>query len=167
MEEITRLYRKKKLDLEDLEITDKKTGEIKEFSKGSITQTFVTNQVLYNYQSFVYLNTIRLTELVNNIKPGDLALLVTISLNLLYNYNICMLDKEKPHTTSSISKIIGNSVQATKVKLDRLVALGVLAYQKIPGRKDLGKVYIVNPLYIKLGDKHSESLPKIFGDIHN
>jgi len=163
MDKITQVYIYKKINIQDFDIANKVTGETNEFASGSLNQMIKTNQVKYDYGSFIYLNTNKLSLLLENgITLSDLGLLTAISKNLLFNYNICMLDDEKPHTTNSISKIIGYSEQRTKIKLHTLVELGVLAYQKIPGRKDFGKVYIVNPLYIRIGEKFSDSIPEMF-----
>lgn len=170
MDKITRVFKTNPMKKDEFEIINKKTGEINEFGDRDVYQKIPTKEVKYNYENYVYLNTGRLMLLLmdgkkDGLKPCDLALLIEVSCNLSYAYNICMRDKEMPHSTLSISEMIGNTEQATKKKLNRLIELRLLALEKIPGKKEWGKVYIVNPYFIRIGDKFSDLIPKIFKDL--
>jgi hypothetical protein len=163
MTEITKVYKKKKIDLKNLDTTNLLTGEINEFSNDTVYKVIETNQVEYSFDSYVYANTIRIQSIVKEgIKLGDLGLLMAITVKLQPNYNVCMMDDETPHTTKSISMMINYSVDRTKAKLDNLVASGILAYAKIPGKMGDKKVYIVNPIYVRLGKTFSNYLPALF-----
>lgn len=172
MEKITRVKRKQIVDLKGRSVADIKTGEIFNFSDlENVTKEIPTHEVKYSYDEFAYFNTGKLKLLLNNddnsIKLIELALLFVLSCNLSFGHNICMMDVERPHNTKSISEIINYSEQATKKLLNRLVKSGVLAYEKFPGKKDFGKVYIVNPYYVRIGEKFSDLIPGFFKDVIN
>lgn len=122
-----------------------------------------TNQVSYNYKKYVYANTIDLSMLGNNnIGLQNLGLLLFLSCNLKPIYNICMADEEKAHTAKSIAKALSYSENHIKRNLNELEELGVIVYRKIPGHESLGKVYIINPMYIKNGKNTSKIIPTFF-----
>ena len=142
------------------------TGETIDAQALDLIRRTSTGEISINSKKFVYLDTDKLSILLaNGIKQVDLALLITISSNMLIGYNICLETDDKPHTTSSIAKLIDNTDQAVKIKLNRLIKLDVLYYGIMKENKKLGKVYIVNPHIIRKGIKLKGSLATIFDDI--
>lgn len=148
------------------EIVNIETGEIIDVSDLGYIQR---NKSDYNeYSSKLYFNvdTDQLFKLLaNGIKQVELALLISISSNLMIKTNVCMINDEKPHTTESIAKLIGTTTQSVKRNLKSLQKLGVLHYGILKENKMLGKVYIVNPHIIRKGRKMKQSLGTIFDEI--
>jgi hypothetical protein len=148
------------------EIVNIETGEIIDVSDLGYIQR---NKADYNeYSSKLYFNvdTDQLFKLLaNGIKQVELALLISISSNLMIKTNVCMINDEKPHTTESIAKLIGTTTQSVKRNLKSLQKLGVLHYGILKENKMLGKVYIVNPHIIRKGRKMKQSLGTIFDEI--
>lgn len=148
------------------EIVNIETGEIIDVSDLGYIQR---NKADYNeYSSKLYFNvdTDQLFKLMaNGIKQVELALLISISSNLMIKTNVCMINDEKPHTTESIAKLIGTTTQSVKRNLKSLQKLGVLHYGILKENKMLGKVYIVNPHIIRKGRKMKQSLGTIFDEI--
>lgn len=163
MDKITKVTRREKIDFKDTQITNKITGEIIDLSNDNLYRTIDTDQIEYHYDSYVYTNTERVQSLLESeISLGDLGLLMAISVKLLPVQNICMMDDKTPHTTKSISECIHYSVDRTKTKLDNLIELGVLAYEKINWNKGSKKVYIVNPFYVRRGKIFTNYIPTLF-----
>ena len=159
-------YKDTKLNTTNKMLVDSETGEIVEIGNINVMARTSTGEISINSKTFVYLDTDKLSILLaNGIKQVELALLMTISSNLLLGSNICMINDDNPHTTLSIAKLIGNTEQAVKLKLNRLKHLGVLHYGIMRENKRLGKVYIVNPHIIRKGVKLKGSLATIFDDI--
>lgn len=151
------------------ELVDPKTGEIFDLKNSNVIVRKETGNFSINSTSYVYLDTYKLSILINKgIKQVDLALLITLSSNLHYynnaGYNICMKD-DNPHTTKSIGQLINNSPQATKNKLNNLIGLGLLYHGEIKEKKGWGKVYVVNPHLIRKGKSVKKYLGEIFNDI--
>ena len=145
------------------ELVDTETGEIIDTSELGLIQRASTGEISISSKTYAYLDTNVLSNLIKiGIKQVDLALLVTLSSNLLIGCNVCMKDENDPHTTSSIAKLIGNSDQAVKIKLNRLIKLKALHYGILKENKRLGKVYIINPHIIRKGLKFKASLGIIF-----
>lgn len=166
MESIIRKTKTARVSFKNIQTANTVTGELNEFADLTMLRQEATNEVEYRYSTFVVLNTLRLMNLLKDgIKQCDLALITSISLNMRYGYNICMMDGEIPHDTKSIAELINEKEQSVRRKLKRLINLGVIAHQKMPWLQNLGKVYIVNPLYIKIGKHHSDALPGIFSQI--
>jgi hypothetical protein len=154
------------LNTTNRELVDTTTGETIDISGTNVMVRTSTGEITISSKAFVYLDTDKLSILLaNGIKQVDLALLMTISSNLLIGSNICMNNDDNPHTTSSIAKLIINTDQAAKIKLNRLEKLGVIHYGILKENKNLGKVYIVNPHIIRKGVKLKGSLGSIFDDI--
>jgi hypothetical protein len=159
-------YKDTKLNTSNKMLVDSSTGEIIEIGNINVMTRTSTGEISINSKTFVYLDTDKLSILLaNDIKQVDLALLLTISNNMLLGSNICLKNDDNPHTTSSIANLIGNTDQAVKLKLNRLTKLGVLHYGIMKENKRLGKVYIVNPHIIRKGVKLKGSLALIFDDI--
>jgi predicted transcriptional regulator len=158
-------YKEDQLSPERFALIDKETGVIEEFKNGIMVKKIKTDMVTFDSKSYLYLDTDRLKMLHSiGITETDLGLLMLISYNLSFIFNVCLQDDSKPHKTSSIRQLIKQSHQATKRKLNRLVELGVLAYEKIPLQEHNGKVYIVNPYLIRRGKDFSDYIPTIFHD---
>ncbi len=160
---IIRRYKDKKIK----HITDTETGEIIDTSELGLLQRTSTGEISINSKAFVYLDTDKLLILLaNNIKQVELALLITISSNLLLGSNICMKNENDPHNTESIAKLTNSTTQSVRGKLKKLEKLGVLYYGIMRENKRMGKVYIVNPHIIRKGLKLKNSLSMIFEDIY-
>ena len=159
---ITQRYKDKKIKY----ITDTETGEIINTSELGLLQRTGTGEISITSKAFVYLDTDKLLILLHNeITQVELALLITVSSNLLLGSNICMKDENDPHTTESIAKLTKTTTQSVRGKLKRLEKLGILHYGIMRENKRLGKVYIVNPHIIRRGVKLKGSLATLFDDI--
>lgn len=163
---IKQRYKDTKMNTANKVFADSETGEIIDTSGFNLMKRTSTGEISIDSKAFVYLDTDKLlTLLANDIKQVELALLITISGNLLLGSNICMKNDDNPHTTESIAKLIGTTPQSVKIKLNRLKQLGVLHYGIMKENKRLGKVYIVNPHIIRKGRKLKGSLATLFNDI--
>lgn len=153
-------------DTKAKEIIDPDTGEIIDVSFAGLIERKNTNDITFNSKAFVYLDTDQLFILLaNGITQVELALLVTISNNLMLGSNICMINDDKPHTADSIAKMIGTSRQSVKLKLKSLQKIGAIYHGIMKENKRLGKVYIVNPHIIRKGHKMKQSLRTTFDEI--
>ena len=153
-------------DTKAKEIVDLETGEIIDVSYTGLIERKSTNDISISSKAYVYFDTDQLfTLLANGIKQVELALLISISNNLMIGSNICMINDEKPHTADSIAKLIGTSRQSVKLKLKNLEKIGVIHHGIMKENIRLGKVYIVNPHIIRKGHKMRQSLGIIFGEI--
>jgi hypothetical protein len=153
-------------DTKAKEIVDYETGEIIDVSHTGLIERKSTNDISISSKAYVYLDTDQLfTLLANGITQVELALLVTVSNNLMIGSNICMINDDKPHTADSIAKLIGTTRQSVKLKLKNLDKIGVIYHGIMKENKRLGKVYIVNPHIIRKGHKMKQSLGTIFDEI--
>ena len=153
-------------DTKAKEIIDYETGEIIDLSHTGLIERKSTNEITISSKAYVYFDTDQLFTLLDNgIKQVELALLITISSNLMIGSNICMINDSKPHTTESIAKLIGTTPQSVKLKLNSLQKIGVINYGVMKEDKRLGKVYIINPHIIRKGHKMRQSLGIMFGEI--
>lgn len=165
MKRMEKKYKQRVLPSDKYEIVDKETGEIEDLKTGYMIERIPNYQVGFKSKSFLSFDTDSLKVLQSNgITETDMGLIMLISGNLSFNHNICMNNDKVPHTTLTISQMIKQSKQATKRKLNRLVELNILAYEKIPGNEHFGKVYMVNPYLLRRGKDFSEYLTKIFYD---
>ncbi|WP_088323122.1 hypothetical protein [Polaribacter tangerinus] len=134
------------------EIVDTTTGESFDISNSVLLKKISREEFSVNYSSFNYINNDKLRDLIAiGIKDVDLALILCMSLNLVQGQNICLAENGKPHSTASIAKMINQREQPVKIKLNRLIKLGLLYYGAI---KQVGynrKVYVVNPNFLKKG----------------
>ncbi len=166
METITKVFKKERVSLKNTETHDTNTGEPIDLENAYIYRLIDLKQVVYHCDYYVYLNTYRLSLLIKNgVDLSEIGLLMALSISLKPILNVCLQSDNKPHTTRSISELIGYSQNRTKKKLDKLVKLGVLGYQRMVGHKVLGKVYHVNPHYVRIGYNYSEAVPALFNDI--
>ena len=153
-------------DTKAKEIVDTQTGEIIDVSFAGLIERKNTNDITFNSKAFVYLDTDQLFILLaNGITQVELALLVTVSNNLMIGSNICMINDDKPHTAVSIAKMIGTSQQSVKLKLKSLEKIGAIHHGIMKENKRLGKVYIVNPHIIRKGHKMKQSLGTTFDEV--
>jgi hypothetical protein len=166
MGEVKIKQRNIKINTRNTQLYNTETGLLTEIKNADLYKRITTNEVSINYEEYVYLDTLKLKILLaKGIKPVDLALLVTLSCNLLNRYCVCMENEEEPHTTKSIAKLAGGTVQSVKTKLNRLISEGVLAYTISKSNEKWGKVYIMNPHIIRKGVILSKSICEIFDDI--
>ena len=164
MAKIVHRYQDKKLP-PNLKIIETATGEIKT-TQGSVFIRKSTGKINVEYKEFLYLNIEGLRILLSKgIKQVELGLLLTLCSNLKQNENICMQDTDEPHTTLSIAKLSGNTKQATKIKLNSLIKMGILDYSKALVKMKLKKVYRINPHIIKKGIDLDNQLATMFDDI--
>lgn len=141
------------------------TSELQAVKNANMWVSTATGEFEVSYNNYNYLDTNFANILLSRgIKQVDLALLISISTRLLNKYNIVMQDQDKPHTTASIAKIVRESPQGVRIKLKRLEQQGLLAYTTLEEKKNWGKVYIVNPHFIKKGRDYKESIIKMFKD---
>jgi len=153
-------------DTKAKEIIDYETGEIIDVSHTGLIERRSTDDITISSKAYVVLDTDQLFTLLDNgVKQVELALLISISSNLMIGSNICMINDAKPHTTESIAKLIGTTPQSVKLKLNSLQKIGVIHYGIMKENKRLGKVYIVNPHIIRKGHKMKQSLGTTFDEI--
>lgn len=165
MEKITKVYKNERVILKNTETHDTTTGEIIDLENAYLSRLIDLKLVEYHYDHYVYLNTNRLSQLIKHgVDLSEIGLLMAISIRLKPILNVCLQNDDKPHTTRSISELIGYSQDRTKKKLDKLVDLGIIGYQRIKGHEDLRKVYHVNPHYVRIGYNYSEEIPVLFND---
>lgn len=163
MKKLTHRYQDVKISMKNKAIVDTSTGEIIPVDNSTLFKRTSTGEITIHSQKYVYLDTINLTRLMNRgIKQVDLALLFSLSSNLLINYNICIDNQGQPLNTASIAKLICNKTQPTKRKLNSLINQGLLFYGN---HNRYGKVYIVNPYIIRKGRNLSSKVVKLFYDI--
>jgi hypothetical protein len=125
-----------------------------------------TGKINVDYKEYLYLNLESLREVLSNgITQVQLALLISISTNLLQNENICMQDNGEPHSAESIGKIIGHTQQAAKTKLNKLIKLGLIDYSKTRVGIVYKKVYRINHFLLKKGINLNEKLAPLFDPI--
>ncbi len=158
-------YKLNDYNIEQWALINKETSEIMNLKKGKITVIAPTGQVRVNSKSYVYLDTERLKVLrENGMTDIELGMLVLMTANLSFESNICMKDDKQPHTSLSISQMMGQTQQAVLKKLKRLIDLGVLVKGTFANMKHLGTVYLVNPHFIRRGKNFSGHLSNIFND---
>ena len=166
MGKIKEMYKDTKMNSVNRVFVDSETGEVIDTSGLTLLKRTSTGEISYNSKLYVTVDTDQLFNLLGNgITQVELALLITISSNLMLGSNICVINDEKPHTTESIAKLIGTTPQSVKLKLNRLVKLDLLHYGIMKEYKRLGKVYIVNPHIIRKGVKFKGSLKTMFDEI--
>ena len=120
--------------------------------------------ILYDYDKYFHIDTNNIKKLITSgIKLVDLALLITMSSNLEQEFNICLDQNDKPHTSKSLSKLTKSSQKSVKEKLDTLVDNGFL-YHGYARRKKFGKVYIINLHFVKETQSFDSSIREFFND---
>lgn len=164
MAKITLRSKIKKLP-ENVAAVDTKTAEIVP-TEGNIYSISDSGKMYVTYDNYLSLNLDCLTAILSKgIKQVDLGMLISICSNLIVNENICLQPNNEPHTAESVAKIIGQTEQAAKKKLNNLVKMDLLNYSHaIVGYKKR-KVYRVNPHLIKKGLNMNAQLAPMFSDL--
>ncbi|MFO0355378.1 MAG: hypothetical protein ACK50A_00375 [Sphingobacteriaceae bacterium] len=164
MAKITLRSKIKKLP-ENIAAVDLKTAEIMP-TEGNIYTISNSDKMYVSYDNYLSLNLDCLgVVLSKGIKQVDLGMLISICSNLLTNENICLQANNEPHTAESVSRIIGQTEQAAKKKLNNLVKMDLLNYSyAIVGYKKR-KVYRVNPHLMKKGLNMNAQLAPMFSDL--
>ena len=157
----------KALNPQEYAFVNKTTGEVEEFEKETkVFTTKLTGDVEYSSKNYSYLDNDKLIELINRgIKYNELGVLITLSVQLLKRYNICMYDDSTPFTTKTLSEVLKITPQATRNIIRRLIELNVLAHATIKEMQHLGKVYIIDPQLIRKGKQFSGKLGQHFRNI--
>jgi hypothetical protein len=159
-----RKYKNSELNPSEWSLYNKNTKEFRD-PKGRLTESYPQKGAIVQSKSYLYLDVDRLKILhALRISQVELGFLMLISTNLMSYYNICRNEDDKPHTADSIGKLIGESRQNAKRKLDSLVDKNILAQVTYPDLKHLKKVYAVNPHILRKGKDLSEYLFNIFYD---
>ena len=164
---VTKLYKVKNMSKHGDSILDTVTGEITNIEKSAgLFSKKMTGDISISSKNYVYLDTDKLTILLKKgIKQVDLAILISITSNLLAKYNVCMLDDKSAHRASTIAILTESTQQSVKVKLKRLETLGLLFHGILKDKKSLGKVYVVNPHLLRKGHDQCGTLRVLFDDI--
>ena len=146
------------------EITNKETGEIITFgNQNKVFATKLTGEVEYSSTDYSYFDNGKCIELFNKgIKYNELGVLIIMSLQISRRYNVCMYDAKTPFTTKTLSEILKITPQATRNIIRRLIELKIIAHVFLNDRKDLGKVYVVDPQLIRKGKLFSGNLKQLF-----
>lgn len=161
-----RKYKSKDFSVDDWGLYNKETGETMEVNAGKITLSTPTQQVMLSSNNYLYLDTDRLKILrENGISDIETGLLVLVSSNLAFSSNICMTEEGEPHTSLTIAQMLGQTQQSVNRKLKKLQELGLIKKTNVPGNKELGKVYIVNPYLLRRGKNFANYLSNMFTDI--
>lgn len=141
-------------------------GELLNPQEINLVQKIPVNKATFPYKLYVWVNNENIKKLMQNgITEVELGLLLFMSTTLSSFYNTCEKEDHTPHTASSLSKILGQKERSVKRKLNRLVELQALAYEKFPNYKRNKKVYFMNPYVIKIGKEFDLVLHKYFNDI--
>ena len=152
-------------DVEEWVLMNPKTGEMREFEEGKISVIRPTKLVTLHSENYFIIDTDRLNILrKQGLKDIHIGLLVLMSANLGYKLNICLTQDGKPHTSSTIAELLGQTQQAVIRKLKKLQELKIIKKTTISDNKHLGKVYIVNPYLLRKGKDFSIFLSLIFTD---
>ncbi|MEN8858231.1 MAG: hypothetical protein ABF260_09235 [Flavobacteriaceae bacterium] len=140
---------------------------LKELFTGSTSILGKPSKISYKYNSYFHIDTSALKNLIaSGIRQVDLALFIFMSCNLEQDYNICLDEKNKPHTSSSLSRLTNSSQQSIKSKLDMLVEKDLLHYGVLKEKKSYKKVYIANFHLVK-GKRNFKSVIKLlFNDFN-
>lgn len=141
-------------------------GEPLDPQKENLVQKVPVNKTTFPYKSYVWVNNESIKRLVQNgITEVELGLLILMSTYLSPFYNTCDKEDHTPHTAASLSNKLGQKERSVKRKLNRLIKLQALAYEKFPGYKRKKKVYFINPNVIKLGKEFDPVLNNYFNAI--
>ena len=156
-------YNYTQLNIVGNEIVDVATGEQFDISNSTLLKKTSRGEFSVNYSSFNYINNDKLRDLITaGIKDVDLALILCMSLNLIKGQNICLAENDEPHSTASIAKMINQKEQPVKMKLNRLIELGLIYYGVVKQIGYNSKVYVVNPNFLKKGKTFNIFLKELF-----
>ena len=161
-----RKYKSEDLDINEWVLVNNKTGETRELKEGKISILSPTKLVKLHSANYFIFDTDRLNLLLEKgLTDIHIGLLALMSSNLEFKFNICLTQDGKPHTSSNIAELLGQTQQAVIRKLKKLQELGIIKKTTIPENKHLGKVYMVNPYLLRKGKDFSVFLSQIFYDI--
>lgn len=163
MGQIIREQKGETLKTNSKSLIDAETGEIFDISDSKVYKNKFTGKSVINYRDFVFMDVIQI-QILNKIgaKQEEIALLIMLATQIDFESNVCLTVSQIPHDTASIAKLCQCSRQAVKRKLNRLIDLGALAYDKLDKLK---KVYIVNPHIIKKGQYTRQDVIQKFKEI--
>lgn len=165
MGQTKRKYKHTSINPSKHQLYNVETYELRTVRNAYLWESSATSEIEVSYNQYIYLDTNQIVaRLSKGLKQVDLALLISISNRLLNKYNIVMHDKDKPHSTASIAKLVGETPHSVRNKLRRLEKQGLIAYKKLEDKKSWGKVYIVNPHFIKKGRDYKDCITKLFED---
>lgn len=163
MGEIKEVTKSKQIRVESGELANPETGELLDVSDGALYKVERTNMVKINYKQYVYVDTERIRlSFQKGVSQSLMGFLIMLSSDLMMEYNICMIDKETPHTTKSIADLVGETEQSARRKLNDLKSLGLL-YEGPLNR--FSKVFVLNPHFVKKGVEFNKRLTVLFDDI--
>jgi hypothetical protein len=156
----------KALNPKEYALVNKTTGEVEEFEKDTkVFTTKLTGSVEYSSKNYSYLDNDKLIELLNKgIKYNELGVLITMSVQLMKRYNICMYDDSTPFTTKTLSEILKITPQATRNIIRRLIKLNIVAEVTLKEVKHYGKVFVINPQLIRKGKQFSGQVGQYFSE---
>ena len=138
---------------------------LKKLFAGSTDVENNPKMVSYNYYEYSHIDTSNLKKIITyEITQKELALFILMSRNLDQDFNICLDHNDKPHTTSSLSKLAKNSPQSVRKKIKTLIDKGLL-YHGLTRKKRLGKVYIANLHLVKGNKIFDSSIKVLFNDL--
>jgi hypothetical protein len=156
------IFKTKVLDSERVGLYDKDSGEIiyGEF-RGSLSILEPTNLVRLNYDNYVYLDSDKVNYFSKlGLKLHHLGLISILSSTIKYNNNACVDEIGEPLSTKQIGLLIGRTVNATKALINDLESCGLIWYGKL--REYKGKVYVLNPYFVRKGTKFSKLIVSKF-----
>lgn len=156
----------KKVEINSQEVADTQTGEIFDLKNMNLVDFQSADYINIDSKTYFYVDTNDLFALIlKGITHAELGLLIILATSIQSGSNICMLNKDDPHSTKTIAKLVNCSVQSVKGKINRLIKLDALFYGVVPEQKRLRKVYVINPHVLRMGRKFNKSLATIFNPI--
>jgi hypothetical protein len=150
------VFKIKELDSGRIGIYDKDSGEeiYPEF-RGVLTMKESTNLVRLDYANYVYLDSDKVTYFSKlGLKLHHLGLIGFLSSTIKYNNQACVDEIGEPLSTKKIAFLIGKSENATKALINDLENRGLIWYGRL--REYKGKVYVLNPYFVRKGTKFSK-----------
>jgi len=159
------IFKTKVLDARNISIYDKGSGEeIYQEFKGVVTMKESTNLVKLNYHNYVYLDSDKVIHFSKlGLKLHHLGLISMLSSTIKYN-NCAVVDEiGEPLSTKKIALMVGKSDTAVKAMIKELESLGLIWYGKL--REFKGKVYVLNPYFVRKGTKFSKPIVSKFFEL--
>lgn len=139
-----KLTKNKSIDPRSFSLVEKETGEEIPFRKGELRKITDSGYSILESKNYITIDLdILMMDTIKDLPIHLLGLVLKISENLAKETNIFRMEDGVPHTTASIAKKIGKSVDVTKNHLKELESKDVIWYGKFEGVK--GKVYVLNP----------------------
>lgn len=150
------ILKPKVLDSEKIGLYDKESGEpIYEDFKGTLSILEPTNQIKLSYSNYVYLDSDKVIHFSKlGLKLHHLGLISLLSSTIKYNNQACVDEIGEPLSTKKIALLIGKSENATKALINDLENRGLIWYGRL--REYKGKVYVLNPYFVRKGTKFSK-----------